>query len=138
MSSSASIDFSPNPSVKNITLILEDSELKDAEFSRFERFLRVWFTDSKLYAPHLTDLTIVLRPSADHTHAIYREGVNKFMEHYYNLVAYRMLNDSPLRYSIVLDNYATINDNCVLEYADEQKVLERRPSLLCRTKPHAT
>jgi hypothetical protein len=120
----ASIDYSPSPTVKQITLVLSDDELADARHSQFERFFRVWFTDSYTYAPHLKDLTIILRPSATTNQKITRVGVNAFMENFYRYVVNTLSRNPNLRYKIYLDNYATVRESCVLEYADEQILLE--------------
>jgi len=58
----ASIDFSPHPSVRRATLVLEEPELATATVAQMERFWRVWHSDRQVCAPNLTELTIVLRP----------------------------------------------------------------------------
>lgn len=78
---SGGIDFSPSPTAEKIILALDNFELIEADAARFERFWRVWHADRKVYAPKLTDLTIVLRPSIVNG-CMNLHGINAFLEYY--------------------------------------------------------
>jgi hypothetical protein len=56
----ANLDYSPNPSATDMTIVLEEADLKEGTQSQYDRFLRVWVTDRELYAPKLKRLTIAL------------------------------------------------------------------------------
>ncbi len=58
----ASIDFSPYPSIRRTTLVLDEPELAEATIAQMERFWRVWYSDRQASAPCLSHLTLVLRP----------------------------------------------------------------------------
>jgi hypothetical protein len=94
------IDTSPSPCVQDIDIMFEEEELAEAEFYRFERFFHVWITNTKEYAPKLTNLRIVLRPSWRNGQ-IHLEGIQAFLA-YFNNIQY--LVKIPL--TIWLDKYA--------------------------------
>jgi len=76
-----SIDFSPYNPRGSITLVLEESELRDIDSYRHERFVRVWHEERHTFAPCLNELVLVLRPSTDSSHkALFMEGINQFLE----------------------------------------------------------
>jgi hypothetical protein len=58
--SPGSIDYSPYQPAPVVTLILEESELRHASYSQFERFWRVWYTERSSYAPALQTLVLGL------------------------------------------------------------------------------
>lgn len=76
-----SIDFSPYNPRGSITLVLEESELRDIDSYRHERFVRVWHEERHTFAPCLNELVLVLRPSTDSSHkALFMEGINQILE----------------------------------------------------------
>ena len=75
----ATIDYSPNPCARDMTLILYEGDLKYATSSQLERFLRVWVTDRHLYAPHLE--TLILELQEEDT----IQGIQTFLEYYANV-----------------------------------------------------
>ena len=101
--SSSTIDTSPHPSVKSITLLFDEFELRDVSSSRFERFFRVWFTDTKEYAPSLTKLTLALRVGL-HNGTVVKDGVETFLKYFLNNIVHKV---SDLEYEIYIDNYAS-------------------------------
>ena len=101
--STSTIDTSPHPSVKQITLLFDEQELCEATSSQFERFFRVWFTDTKEYAPRLTSLIVVLR-SGLRNNTVVNDGVQNFLKYFLDYVVH---NVSDLKYDIYMDNYAS-------------------------------
>ena len=79
------IDYSPNPSAKDMTIHLDDEDLEGAQYSQFERFIRVWIVDRKLYAPNLHMLKIIFHAKNQKPQNIV--GVTKFLQ-YLNEVQY--------------------------------------------------
>ena len=73
------IDYSPNPLAKDMTIVLYNTDLKQAKISQIERFMRVWISDRHLYAPCLNSLTIDLREDGYDI-----QGIQKFLEYYDN------------------------------------------------------
>jgi hypothetical protein len=78
---SGGIDFSPYPCVTRITLVLDEPELRAADYQQFSRFWDVWQLNRHLYAPKLTDLTLVLRPGMTGG-TMNLQGINAFLDHY--------------------------------------------------------
>lgn len=56
----AKLAYSPNPRAESMKIVLEESDLKNADINQFNRFLRVWIGERSLY-PKLHELVIVLR-----------------------------------------------------------------------------
>jgi hypothetical protein len=83
--SSGSIDFSPNPIVKRITVVLDEPELRHATYDQFERFWDVWHGERKRFAPKLTDFTLVLRPGWENGQMILT-GIQRFLDYYHTFV----------------------------------------------------
>ena len=79
------IDYSPNPSAKDMTIHLDDEDLEGAQYSQFERFIRVWIVDRKLYAPNLHMLKIIFHAKNQKAQNIV--GITKFLQ-YLNEVQY--------------------------------------------------
>jgi hypothetical protein len=105
----ASIDFSPTIHARNITLVLEEQELATATWNQMERFVRVWCEESKIYAPNLTALTIVLRPSVSANNEITMLGIQKFLTHF-QTVRY------VLPTNIYLDNWSDVKNHTQFEF----------------------
>ena len=76
----ATIDFSPNPSAKDLTLTLEEDDLLQATSSQIDRFLRVWVSERHLYAPKLKHLVIELIVSRKGD--VEWLGIRRFLEYY--------------------------------------------------------
>jgi len=104
-----SIDFSPTIQARNITLVLEEQELATATWNQMERFFRVWCEESKSYAPNLTALTIVLRPSVSANNEITMLGIQKFLTHFQ---AVRCV----LPTNVYLDNWSDTKNHTRVEY----------------------
>ena len=79
------IDFSPSPSIRCTTLVLDEPELASAELQQFERFWRVWHSERGKSAPHLQMVTLVLRPGFKNGKPNYA-GIYRFVEYYKNNV----------------------------------------------------
>lgn len=58
--SPGSIDYSPYQPAPIVTILLEESELRQATYSQFERFWRVWYKERVSYAPALQTLVLGL------------------------------------------------------------------------------
>ncbi len=72
-----SIDFSPHACCKEITLILNESDLHSAMTHQFERFWSVYYTDR---AASLKKVTLSLRPAwSDETNGPVLDGINRFL-----------------------------------------------------------
>lgn len=78
---SGGIDYSPSPCVTRTTVVLDEPELRDADETRINRFWDVWQKDRPMYAPKLTELTLVLRPGVTDGIMDLR-GINAFLNHY--------------------------------------------------------
>jgi hypothetical protein len=114
-----SIDYSPHPSVRNHTIVLENEELLTARPAQIERFVRVWCKDSAQYAPCLNTLTLILRPSWCED-AINTDGIDRLV----NYLKYVCLGPLPhMKLVLKLDNYATVSESSLVEFEDTQKVL---------------
>lgn len=109
----ASIDYSPYQPAPLITLILEEKELREAQYSQLERFWRVWYTERGFYAPKLQTLIIGLRvghsqPATRKTddgatiHTDCENGINKFLG-YFDSYVYRKSPDVGLQMYILND-----------------------------------
>jgi len=72
----ANLDYSPNPSATDMTLVLEETDLKEGRQSQYDRFLRVWVTDREQYAPKLKRLTIELVKGTNETTV----GITRFVQ----------------------------------------------------------
>ena len=81
----ATIDYSPNPSATDMTIVLEEKDLEQAKQSQYERFLRVWVTDRKIYAPKLH--TLVIELCSEENEPIV--GITRFLQ-YYQSIPYDM------------------------------------------------
>ena len=68
------IDYSPNPCAKDMTLHLTEEGLHDVGDHRMERFVRVWIKDRHLYAPNLKNLSLILEPDTKSV------GITKFLQ----------------------------------------------------------
>ena len=75
------IDYSPAPWVTRITLVLEEPELRNATQEQYNRFWRVWHSERSEHAPHLVEVTLVLRAGYSDG-AMDLCGINTFLEHY--------------------------------------------------------
>jgi len=85
--SSVSIDSSPSPWTRKSTFLLEDSDLQSADIGQLERFWRIWYTDRRAAAPHLQEVTIVLRAGFhSDSRKISISGINKFLQYFHNYV----------------------------------------------------
>lgn len=71
-----SIDFSPHACCKEITLILNESDLRSALTHQFERFWSVYYTDR---AASLKKVTLSLRPAWSETDGLVVDGINRFL-----------------------------------------------------------
>ena len=123
--STSTIDTSPHPSVKKITLLFDNEELSEAMPHQIERFCRVWFTDTKEYAPHLTKLQVVLRPSINSKSELSLNGVHVFLEYFYNYVQYRGI---PIEYNIYIDNCASVSRLHRRHFAEEPRLVASNKS----------
>jgi hypothetical protein len=103
--SSSTIDTCPHPSVKQLTLLFDELELREATYTQFERFFRVWFTDTKEYAPRLTSLIVILRASRI-DNQINTNGIQEFLKYFIDNVVHKL---SDLKYEIYIDNYASVS-----------------------------
>jgi hypothetical protein len=74
--SPGSIDYSPYQPAPVVTLILEDSELRHASYSQFERFWRVWYKERATYAPALQTLVLGLHGLAQ------EDGIARFIAYF--------------------------------------------------------
>lgn len=101
----STIDTCPHPSVKQLALLFDEVELRGATHTQFERFFRVWFTDTKQYAPHLTRLKVVLRASL-RGNQVTTDGLQRFLEYFRNYVVH---NVSDLKYEIFVDDYVSVS-----------------------------
>ena len=81
----ASIDFSPYPTIRRTTLVLEEPELASATGVQLERFWRVWYSDRQVSAPNLTHLTLVLRPGLANGKPE-TAGIQRFLNYFENCV----------------------------------------------------
>jgi len=104
----ASIDFSPTAQARDVTLVLEESELANSSYSRMERFIRVWCAESEAYAPNLKTLTIVLRPSVSAENKIQMLGIQRFLD---------QCKSIQLPPTIYLDNWSDLNGIVRRKYA---------------------
>ena len=73
-----SIDFSPHASCKEITLILNESDLHSALQYQYERFWSVYYTDR---ISSLKDVTLALRPRMT-TDGPAFDGINRFLAYF--------------------------------------------------------
>ena len=111
-----SIDYSPYQPAKIIRMILSESELRGIEEYRYERFFRVWCTEKSKYAPCLTELSLLLRPSfesspvARHPLHIHIEGIHSFLDYFNHSVA-NNVHDVSLK--IYIDNWCETSDRHV-------------------------
>ena len=71
-----SIDFSPHACCKEITLILNESDLHSALTHQFERFWSVYYTDR---VASLKKVTLSLRPAWSETDGPVLDGINRFL-----------------------------------------------------------
>jgi hypothetical protein len=71
-----SIDFSPHACCKEITLILNESDLRSAMPHQFERFWSVYYTDR---TASLKKVTLSLRPAWSETDGPIFDGINRFL-----------------------------------------------------------
>lgn len=94
------IDTSPAPWAENIELLFVENDLIDIEPQRYERFFRVWFTQRHEYAPKLSQLIIVLRPTI-RDNVIRIDGIQVFMRKYHQYIM-----NTPINTSIWFDDYA--------------------------------
>ena len=80
-----SIDFSPHACCKEITLILNESDLQSAFYSQIERFWSVYYSER---APSLKNVTLVLRPrlSTDYPAGPVFDGINRFLAYFHDNV----------------------------------------------------
>jgi hypothetical protein len=72
----ATIDFSPNPCAKDLTLVLYEDDLVHANPAQIERFLRVWVSERNLSAPKLHNLTIELITDTE------MKGIKPFLQQF--------------------------------------------------------
>ena len=77
-----SIDFSPHSSCKKITLILNESDLRDAVHQQFERFWSVFYTDR---LASLKSVTLALRPLYTDAGPVF-DGINRFLQYFHDYV----------------------------------------------------
>jgi hypothetical protein len=114
----SSIDHSPAPCVKVITLALEETELVEADQYQYERFWNVWHQERSIFAPNLEELTIVLRPRFNKT--ICRIGINKFLDYYNNYVK---PNCNTTGLHIYLDCWSSLQDFNCYQILDKPELL---------------
>jgi hypothetical protein len=79
-----SIDFSPHACCKEITLILNESDLHSAMTHQFERFWSVYYTDR---VASLKKVTLSLRPAWSETDGPVFDGINRFLAFFQDRVA---------------------------------------------------
>jgi hypothetical protein len=114
----ASIDYSPYRPSASATLLLEEKELRDIEEHRYERFIRVWYTERDIHTSCLKDLILVLRPSTDSFQKeLFMKGINQFLEMFH-----RMAHGINIPIRIYIDNWSS-HENQYLRY-------ERHPTLI--------
>jgi len=114
----ASIDYSPTAQARNVTLVLEETELANASSHQMERFFRVWCEEDEC-APNLTSVTLVLRPSVNKAQEIYMTGIQTFLKCFRNIRV-------GVPTTIYLDNWSDMYNQVRREYANE-------PTLILRT-----
>ena len=78
-----SIDFSPHECCKEITLILNESDLRNARYQQFERFWSVFYKDR---SPGLKTVTLALRPQWTDDGPVF-DGINAFLQYFHDHVA---------------------------------------------------
>ena len=77
-----SIDFSPHACCKEITLILNESDLQNARHQQVERFWSVFYKDR---SPGLKNVTLVLRPLYTDAAPVF-DGINAFLQYFHDHV----------------------------------------------------
>lgn len=125
------IDFSPYQPIPVIRMVLCESELRDIQEHRFERFFRVWCTEKATYAPCLKELVILLRPSFEREPGSGRtglrvkmEGIHAFLD-YFNRHVSRDIRAMTLK--IYVDSWCESRD-MQIHYANApQPVFESSP-----------
>lgn len=117
-----SIDFSPHACCKEITLILNESDLHSALTSQFDRFWSVYYTDR---ASSLKNVTLVLRPAGSETGSPVFDGINRFLQHF---------RDSATGTTAISKPLAIYIDTDTETHADSRRVLLDAPYLVLNTK----
>ena len=104
-------------------MILSESELRNIEEHRFERFFRVWCTEKTTHAPCLKELVILLRPSFEKpgAHNIHMEGIHAFLDYFERHVA-REIRDMTLK--IYVDSWCESRDMRYHYAREPQRVFE--------------
>lgn len=104
-----SIDFSPHACCKEITLILNESDLHSALTYQFDRFWSVYYTDR---ASSLKNVTLALRPAWSEMGEPVFDGINRFIQHFRDRVT--TTTTKPLAIYIDTDSETHANRRRVL------------------------
>lgn len=120
----STIDTSPWQPTQSIELLFTETELITAYDNQFQRFFRVWFQETKFYAPKLEEITIFLRPHLSPTKELQTEGITRFLDFFYSIPLHGYL-----QYKIYIDNWATTdaNGSCE-EFLPEPYLIEENRS----------